>query len=197
LTSFSNVSTENQDVVYTKFQRPEKITENGHELTYTYAADYERRKAVLKTNGATVYTRLYFGDYERTLSNGGNESVVHYITGGDGICAIVAGFRVLGGALEYTFNSYVPYTDHLGSIVTVTDVSDTIVAEQNFDAWGRKRNATTWDYANVAPNPTWLYRDYTGHEHLSEFNLINMNAQFARAINGLTYREFTNKMNHL
>jgi hypothetical protein len=33
LTSFSNVSTENQDVVYTKFQRPEKITENGHEGT--------------------------------------------------------------------------------------------------------------------------------------------------------------------
>jgi hypothetical protein len=49
----------------------------------------------------------------------------------------------------------------------------------------------------VAANPTWLYRGYTGHEHLSEFNLINMNAQFARAINGLTYREFTNKMNHL
>jgi RHS repeat-associated protein len=58
-----------------------------------------------------------------------------------------------------------------------TNTSGTIVAEQNFDAWGRKRNATTWDYANVAANPTWLYRGYTGHEHLSEFNLINMNAR--------------------
>jgi RHS repeat-associated protein len=38
-------------------------------------------------------------------------------------------------------------------------------------------SAMQWGYANVATNPTWLYRGYTGHEHLSEFNLINMNAR--------------------
>jgi RHS repeat-associated protein len=61
--------------------------------------------------------------------------------------------------------------------LTITNTSGAVVAEQNFDAWGRKRNTTTWDYANVAANPTWLYRGYTGHEHLPEFNLINMNAR--------------------
>ncbi|MEN9609430.1 MAG: hypothetical protein RLZZ628_244 [Bacteroidota bacterium] len=170
VTGFSNISTNNQDVVYTKFQRPEKITENGNELTYTYAADYERRKAVLKTNGATVYTRLYFGDYEITTRNGVNQ-YVHYIAGGDGICAIA----VKEG--NSAFNFYVPYTDHLGSILTVTNTSGTVVAEQNFDAWGRKRNPTNWGYANFPTNPTWLYRGYTGHEHLPEFYLINMNAR--------------------
>jgi RHS repeat-associated protein len=166
----NNVSRWNQDVVYTQFQRPEKITENSTELIYTYGADYERRKAVLNTNWATVYTRYYLGDYELTTRNGVNQ-YVHYITGGDGVCAIA----VKDG--NSAFNFYVPYTDHLGSILTITNTSGAVIAEQNFDAWGRKRNTTTWDYANVAANPTWLYRGYTGHEHLPEFNLINMNAR--------------------
>ncbi len=61
--------------------------------------------------------------------------------------------------------------------MTVTDVSGNVVAEQNFDAWGRKRNVSTWDYAGVQTVPDWLYRGYTGHEHLPEFGLINMNAR--------------------
>ena len=53
----------------------------------------------------------------------------------------------------------------------------TVEAEQNFDAWGRKRNTTNWTYASVAAPPAWLYRGYTGHEHLPQFNLINMNGR--------------------
>jgi RHS repeat-associated protein len=75
------------------------------------------------------------------------------------------------------FEYYFPYTDHLGSIVGVTNTAGAIVAEQNFDAWGRKRNPTNWTYDNIPSVPNWLYRGYTGHEHLTEFNLINMNAR--------------------
>jgi RHS repeat-associated protein len=42
---------------------------------------------------------------------------------------------------------------------------------------GRKRNVTTWAYDNVQAVPSWLYRGYTGHEHLDAFGLINMNAR--------------------
>jgi RHS repeat-associated protein len=96
---------------------------------------------------------------------------VHYIPGGDGICAIA----VKEG--NSAFNFYVPYTDHLGSIVTVTNSSGTVVAEQNLDAWGRNRQPNTWNYGVLPVNPMWLYRGYTGHEQLNEFNLINMNAR--------------------
>jgi RHS repeat-associated protein len=59
----------------------------------------------------------------------------------------------------------------------VTNSSGTVVAEQNLDAWGRNRQPNTWNYGVLPVNPTWLYRGYTGHEQLNEFNLINMNAR--------------------
>jgi RHS repeat-associated protein len=161
-----------QDIVYTKYQRPEKITEGSYELSFKYASDYERRKTELKQNGNVVNTRLFLGDYEID-AKGGTTRYIHYISGGDGLCAIVVKEARNGADFEY----YFPYTDHLGSILTVTNNNGVVVAEQNFDAWGRKRNATTWNYANVGTVPAWLYRGFTGHEHLPEFGLINMNAR--------------------
>ena len=86
------------------------------------------------------------------------------------ICVVI---DAASGEAKY----YFPYTDHLGSILTVTNVNGNVIAEQNFDAWGRKRNASTWDYTNVGVVPDWLYRGFTEHEHLPEFGLINMNAR--------------------
>ncbi len=71
------------------------------------------------------------------------------------------------------------YTDHLGSIVALTDGTGAVVHRQAFDAWGRRRNATSWATDDrLAPPATfqWL-RGYTGHEHLDSFGLINMNAR--------------------
>jgi RHS repeat-associated protein len=76
------------------------------------------------------------------------------------------------------------YTDHLGSILTTTNSTGAIESEQNFDAWGRSRNATNWNYANIPTNPDWQYRGYTGHEHLAQFALINMNGRLYDPILG-------------
>ncbi|HVK97617.1 MAG TPA: RHS repeat-associated core domain-containing protein [Flavisolibacter sp.] len=56
--------------------------------------------------------------------------------------------------------------------------------EQNFDAWGRNRNPSTWQYSNVSTVPSWLYRGYTGHEHLKQFVLINMNGRMYDPVQG-------------
>jgi RHS repeat-associated protein len=72
------------------------------------------------------------------------------------------------------------YADYLGSILTVTNSTGSVSAEQNFDAWGRMRNPTTWAYPTAtSPLPSYLslYRGYTGHEQLKEFGLINMNGR--------------------
>ncbi|HVK97391.1 MAG TPA: RHS repeat-associated core domain-containing protein [Flavisolibacter sp.] len=55
---------------------------------------------------------------------------------------------------------------------------------KNFDAWGRNRNPGTWQYANIPSVPVWLYRGYTGHEHLKEFALINMNGRMYDPVQG-------------
>lgn len=72
----------------------------------------------------------------------------------------------------------------MGSIVAVTDIGGRIVAEQNFDAWGRNRNPANWEYAGVPAVPAWLYRGFTGHEHLPQFALINMIGRMYDPIQG-------------
>jgi len=42
---------------------------------------------------------------------------------------------------------YYVYTDHLGSILKLTDESGAVIYEQNYDAWGRERNPVDWTYA--------------------------------------------------
>ncbi len=164
-----NIPTLTQSITYTPFFQPATISENNYQLTYTYAADYERIKGEFKQNGTTLYTRYYFGNYEKEVTS---TTVRHfyYISNGESLVALVVREN---SADTY----YYTYTDHLGSILTATNSAGTVVAEQNFDPWGRKRNTTNWTYASVPSVPTWLYRGYTGHEHLPEFGLINMNGR--------------------
>ena len=46
-----------------------------------------------------------------------------------------------------------------------------------------RRNPTQWDYT-IDHRPEWLYRGYTGHEHLDPFALINMNGRMYDPLNG-------------
>jgi RHS repeat-associated protein len=72
---------------------------------------------------------------------------------------------------------YYTYNDYQGNILTLTDATGTVVAERNYDAWGRDRNPVDWTYNNLPTLSDWFYRGYTGHEHLKEFALINMNGR--------------------
>jgi RHS repeat-associated protein len=164
------VPTGTQNVTYTAYHQPNVITEGIHKATFTYGPDYERRKMVIEQNNVVQSTRYYFGSYEK-IDVAGTITHLHYIGSGAGLIAIV---RKVGTAAE-TYNY--TYTDHLGSILTLTDNTGTVVAEQNFDAWGRHRNPNDWTFNSVPTPPAWLIRGYTGHEHLPQFNLINMNGR--------------------
>jgi uncharacterized protein RhaS with RHS repeats len=150
----NNISHDLQQITYTPFLKTEQITEHGLQNIFTYNQDYDRVKSVLTdASGTVLETKIYLGDYEIKTDASGQEQRLHYIAGGNGLCALV----VQDAATE-AFALHVIYTDHLGSIVTVTDANGDIEAEQNFDAWGRNRNTTDWSYTSVATNPTWLYR---------------------------------------
>ena len=78
---------------------------------------------------------------------------------------------------------YYVHKDYLGSYYCITDESGDIVLlhdreEQvfSFDPWGRRRHPTRWDYYSTPT--TYLFdRGFTGHEHLDNFDLINMNGR--------------------
>ena len=91
-----------------------------------------------------------------------------YLSSTDGIFAVAestsSGFR-----LHYV------HTDNLGSWDIITDMGGDLEQSLSFDAWGNRRNASTW---NGPANDVPLFdRGFTGHEHLYNFGLINMNGR--------------------
>lgn len=58
----------------------------------------------------------------------------------------------------------------------VTDENGAVKSRQSFDPWGRKRNPQNWTYKS-SPWPHLFDRGFTGHEHLDNFDLINMNGR--------------------
>ena len=75
-------------------------------------------------------------------------------------------------------NIYYLCRDYLGSITHITNGSGSVVQELSYDAWGQLRNPTNQTVYTPGSAPDlFLGRGYTGHEHLSMFGLVNMNAR--------------------
>ena len=87
---------------------------------------------------------------------------LYYIKAPDGLAAIYVKDAIKGGKMYYA------HTDHQGSIVALTDSIGVKVFQASYDAWGKQ---------SVSLNTIGFYRGYTGHEHLPEFGLINMNGR--------------------
>ncbi|NII25714.1 hypothetical protein HB364_11510 [Pseudoflavitalea sp. X16] len=172
----ATISTNLQQVAYTPFLKTAMVTEGAYQVNYIYGEDYQRVKSILRQNNNIIETKYYLGNYEKQNSGGVNREI-HYVIGGNGLCAMIVRENSVN-------NFYFVYTDHLGSLLTLTDINGNVVTEQNFDAWGRNRNPVNWQYAGVPANPAWLYRGYTGHEHLAQFALINMNGRMYDPIQG-------------
>lgn len=171
-----NISLSTQNITYSVYQRPTNINESTKSLDLAYSFDYERRMATFKTNNVVDETRIYVGNYEKQTI-GSTTREIHYVSNGERLIAII----IKEGS---TTTNYYTHTDHLGSILAITNSSMNYVAQQNFDPWGRKRNHNTWTYTGISSVPTWLYRGFTGHESYDQFSLINMNARLYDPVTG-------------
>jgi RHS repeat-associated protein len=180
-----SISRDEQLISYTPYgRRTATIFEGLHSVEFTYGPDNERKLMVLKEGSEVKATRYYHGNYEE-VEIGNDTYLIHYIGGGDGLAAIQVQHIPSSGNTEGETKLYYVYKDHLGSILTLTDEEGDIEHEQSFDAWGRYRDPHTWQVLNSDPSddeltvdmPPWMTRGYTGHEHLREFDLINMNGR--------------------
>jgi RHS repeat-associated protein len=171
------ISSIQQDVQYTPFNKTQSIIEGDYELQLTYGPDQERKKSELYYQGNSISTKYYLPEYEKEIASSLTRQI-HYIYSTDGLVAMYV--------IENTnANMFYTHTDFLGSIINVTDQSGNNIASQNFDPWGRKRDPSTWTYSTLPSIPAWLYRGYTGHEDLPIFDLINMNGRMYDPIVGL------------
>ena len=192
--SFLNV------IKYTPFNQPDSIKQLNaiagkyYKVGFSYGADHQRSKMVLVQDSITKATRYYAGNYEKFTDSAGTNRHIYYINGGNGLCAIAS---TTGSATTM----YYVYTDHLGSILKMTDSTGVVKGEQSFDAWGRERNYKDWSKDTITQpsgspfesinslygygnNAGWITRGFTGHEHLPQFDLINMNGRLYDPIVG-------------
>jgi RHS repeat-associated protein len=187
-----SISLNTQNISYGPFKKPENITEIDintgspiDQLNFVYGPEQQRREAdLIDANGNQTNT-YYSLNYDKQIMVSNNAATeVNYITGGDGLCAVFVKTPADNGKLYYV------YTDHLGSILTLTDDQGVEYTRQSFDAWGQPRDPKTWVQYNAAnPNtnnvpPGWLIRGYTGHEDLPEFDLVNMNGRLYEPLTG-------------
>lgn len=181
--NLQTISREQQDITYTPFLKVESIKEGDIYAKFFYDNNYSRKRVDFShaITRAPIKTKYYSGSYQKELYNIGtsnDEREITYISCESGLTAVHIKESTSASNEE---NLYFIHTDHLGSIVQLTDAEGRIVYEQNFDAWGRTRDPNTWSYNNNYQTPgnkdfSWL-RGYTGHEHLQEFDLINMNGR--------------------
>ncbi|GHU64363.1 hypothetical protein FACS1894123_08890 [Bacteroidia bacterium] len=161
-----------QQVTYTSFERPASISENNYTATFTYNGGGDRVKMQLLNGSSNYLTRYYLGGiYE--IDEGTSGSKERLYMGGDAYSAPAVYIRQNGAwSLHYILR------DYLGSITHVTNSSGSVVQELSYDAWGRLRNPANQTAYALGQEPTlFLGRGYTGHEHLPQFGLINMNAR--------------------
>ncbi|NDW19297.1 hypothetical protein D0T53_10275 [Dysgonomonas sp. 216] len=159
-----------QEVLYNGFNKVSQIKETpgssikkSHSLNIDYGATEQRRRSILKRQNGTTRTVHYAGNTElvQDTRSPSMSARLHYIYAGDGLAAVYVGTAASG-------KIYYVHKDHLGSIVKLTEGNGTEVFKASYDAWGKQ---------TISNNTFAFHRGYTGHEHLPEFNLIDMNGR--------------------
>lgn len=174
--------TNKQETEYTAFDKLSCITQyddNGYikrSLTYTYGHEHQRI-TMTEDNGATrIRRKTYIGNCEY-VNDRNSKHTLTYLTGPLGVFAVYEqqigdvykGDGKSGNSLHYLF------TDHLSSITTIVNTDGVVEQELSYDAWGNLRDPQTW--CSSFKGKPMFDRGFTGHEHLYEFGLINMNGR--------------------
>jgi RHS repeat-associated protein len=109
------------------------------------------------------------GNYEEEIF-GDSFRKIHYICGGNGLAALYVQRSSGQDTLYYI------HTDYQGSLIALSLPDGTVKERYAYDLWGNRRNPDNWTQADTR-TAFILNRGYTMHEHLPEFNLINMNGR--------------------
>ncbi|MDL2227350.1 RHS repeat-associated core domain-containing protein [Bacteroidales bacterium OttesenSCG-928-K03] len=150
--------------------RVSALTRNNNAITYTYGtADDLIKKTEIAGNNSTTTYYAGGGKYELRIDNTTNsETKLLYLGSG------VVKYDAPG-----TNDDKMLYLlkDHLGSIVKVLSINTnnnvTALESFSYDVWGNRRNAANWTSSNITA-PQYIFKGFTGHEHIDNFGLIHM-----------------------
>jgi len=154
-----SISSDSLRTEYNAFGKIMAIANSDHKLrmSFSYGPDQDRWSSEIKNDSITSRYVMY-GDGFDNITINGETRTIYYLDDG----AIYVQEAGKEGKLYYAC------TDNLGSIVKIVDMSGRSVFEASYDVWGKQ---------TVKKNDISFYRGYTGHEHIPEFGLINMNGR--------------------
>lgn len=167
------ISLKNQSIVYNGLLRPSSITEGAYSASLTYNVGGDRVKMQIKKNDVDDLIRYYIGGRYEVESGAAGSKEKLYL-GGDAYSASAVYIKEGSGA----WTIYYLGRDYLGSITHIIDGNGYVKQELSYDPWGRLRNPANQQLYAPDSEPTlFIARGYTGHEHLTMYGLINMNAR--------------------
>lgn len=167
-----------QSIQYTSFDRPATLHEGLDSASFQYGCNGERVRAeLIRTDGFFETWSIidFFGERYECIRDGDILPTRELLyLGGDAYSAPMVYVKEYGG----NWTLYNIGRDYLGSITNITLDVGFPVAEYSYDPWGRLRDPQTLAiYARGNEPALFLRRGFTGHEHLPQFGLINMNAR--------------------
>lgn len=165
----STINDVTEDISYTNFDKISNISLGSNQVDNVYGINHKKIKQTVDQNGQQN-TTIYIGTNTEIVIENGTSTITEYIAGGSqALCAII----------KINNNEHVTYyvlNDHLGSIQYILSDDKAFKEELSFDPWGNRRNPVTLN-RNGEYYSSITNRGFTGHEHLDQFSLINMNGR--------------------
>ena len=166
-----------QRIHYNALQLPDSICEGGTTAIFTYGGDLQRNSMRVTRGETSLSARYYdgtFNSFHRLRGENLDVKQILYLAG-DAYTAPAAMVRDYGSGswqLRHILR------DNQGSIVAIADTAGNVIERNDYDPWGVHRQPQTQTPFSPGEAPELLLgRGYCGHEHLTEFGLINMNAR--------------------
>jgi RHS repeat-associated protein len=160
-----------QTLEWYSYDLPKKLAAGTQSSEFSYGVHRDRYKQVRKTGSTTNATIWYVGGLFEVEVAGSTTTYRHFIQGRERVFAVLERVSTTN-TLRYL------HRDHQGSVTEITSASGSVQERLAFDAWGLRRNATTWAaLANPFSGTQLTKRGYTGHEHLDTVELIHMNGR--------------------
>ena len=168
-----------QHISFNAMQLPDTIREGSYIATFGYYGDMSRASmTVTDTVTHNVETRTYYdqqyNEFTKTAGNATQSKRILWLCGSpyNAPAALVKRYG------EQNWTPVHVLRDNLGSITHVIDTTGVVLQEIGYSAWGMLRDVESLEPYGPDNQPELLLgRGYTGHEHLSWFGLVNMNAR--------------------
>lgn len=137
------------------------VGNDTYKYELTYGPDLKRVLAVLWKNNQLLHLVTYGDDYEEKYMNG-EVTRYYYVNGIDDNSAVYTSHTATGD------KAYCIETDQIGSIIGLYDQNGAKCYGADFDPWGRR---------TIMQGSIEFDRGFTGHEHIDEIGLIDMNGR--------------------